>query len=181
VWHHNAGRERVNEYTPTEEKQYKAGGKADVYGRMSGKNSSHSSIKIIERQRKLRKQVWVVRHWAGYSHYMGLKHPQTFGQLAVISPSVWWDDKQILTFVDRLTIRPKVRIWLDICTKEGRDLKDAAEAVANTKLLESALLKKGWHSPTELRYFEAEGAEHNERAWAARFPLILLFVFGRKT
>jgi predicted alpha/beta superfamily hydrolase len=101
------------------------------------------------------------------SLYLGLKYPLTFGRLAVISPSVWWADKQIVKFVERLERKPKVRIWLDIGTKEGRDTKDATETVANTKLLNETLIKKGWQSTKDLKYFEAEGAEHNERAWAS--------------
>jgi len=179
---YNTGRERANEYTPTEDKKYKAGGKADLYGRMLVEGLKPFIDKNYRTIKKAAHTGLGGSSLGGLlSLYLGLKYPQTFGQLAVISPSVWWDDKQIVMFVDELKRRPNVRIWLDIGTKEGRDSKDAAETVANAKLLENALLKKGWRLQTDLKYFEAEGAEHNERAWALRFPLILSFLFGRKT
>jgi len=31
-----------------------------------------------------------------------------------------------------------------------------------------------------MKYMEAEGAEHNERAWAARVAAILLFLYPKK-
>jgi len=178
---YNTGKERANEYTPAQDEKYKVGGKADLYGRM-----------LLEELKPFIDQNYRTRTDAAHtglggsslggllSLYLGLKYPQTFGRLAVISPSVWFADKHIIKFVETLERKPKVRIWLDIGTKEGRDAKDAAETVANTKLLNELLIKKGWQSNKDLNYFEAEGAEHNERAWAQRLPSILTFLFGRK-
>ena len=47
-------------------------------------------------------------------------------------------------------------------------------------LLEKTLIRKGWEEGKTFRYFEAEGAEHNERAWAARIDQILEFLFPKK-
>ena len=65
-------------------------------------------------------------------------------------------------------------------TKEGRNSEDAQQAVTDARLLQATLIKKGWKTGRDLNYFEAEGAEHNERAWAARVELILTFLFPRK-
>jgi len=179
---YNTGKERANEYTPAQDEKYKVGGKADLYGRM-----------LLEELKPFIDQNYRTRAGAAHtglggsslggllSLYLGLKYPEVFGRLAVISPSVWFADKHIIKFVETLERKPKVRIWLDIGTKEGRDAKDASETVANTKLLNELLIKKGWQSSKDLNYFEAEGAEHNERAWAQRFPAILSFLFGRKS
>jgi predicted alpha/beta superfamily hydrolase len=179
---YNNGKERVNEYTPAPDAKYKAGGQADLYGRM-----------LVEELKPFIDQTYRTKKSASdtglggsslgglVSLYLGLKYPRTFGRLAVISPSVWWADKQIMKFVESLQGKPKVRIWLDIGTKEGRDAKDATEAVAGTRLLNEVLIKKGWQPAEDLNYFEAEGAEHNERAWAERLPAILSFLFGRKS
>ncbi len=44
------------------------------------------------------------------------------------------------------------------------------------RLLEKALVTKGWKPGKDLKYFEAEGAEHMS-AWAARVESILTFLF----
>jgi hypothetical protein len=46
--------------------------------------------------------------------------------------------------------------------------------------LKSTLIKKGSEEGRDLKYFEAEGAEHNEKAWAARIDQILEFLFPKK-
>ena len=53
------------------------------------------------------------------SLYLALKYPSVFGKVAVVSPSVWWDKKEIVREVEILKRRPRLRIWLDTGTKEG--------------------------------------------------------------
>lgn len=103
------------------------------------------------------------------SMYMGLQHPEMFGQLLVVSPSVWWDDRVIISMVGDMksTLRP--RIWLDAGTAEGPNV------VQDTRDLQQALLDKGWKD-SELHVQFFEGAGHNERAWSERAGLLLRFV-----
>ena len=103
-----------------------------------------------------------------------------FSRAAVVSPSVWFANKQIVHYVEALPGKPKVRIWIDIGTKEGRTPEEARQTVNDTRLLRDTLIKKGWKLGKDLDYFEAEGAEHNEAAWAARVDSILTFLFPRK-
>jgi len=103
-----------------------------------------------------------------------------FGGLAVVSPSVWFADKHIVHYVEALPKKPKVRIWLDIGTKEGSNPEERQRTVEGARLLKETLLKKGWRLGKDLSYFEAEGAEHNEQAWAARTAQILEFLFPKK-
>jgi predicted alpha/beta superfamily hydrolase len=100
-----------------------------------------------------------------------------FSKLAVVSPSVWWDDDQIVHFVEQLPKKSATRIWLDIGTKEGRDPAEASKSVNDARLLNQTLVKKGWRPGKDLQYYEARDAEHNERAWAARIDQILEFLF----
>jgi predicted alpha/beta superfamily hydrolase len=112
---------------------------------------------------------------------LGLKYPSVFSRLAVVSPSVWWADKQIVQYTLALPRKPSLRIWLDTGTKEGRDAKEAQETVTGARLLRDALVKQGWKAEKDLKYLEAEGAEHNERAWAERVAPMLEFLFGKKS
>ena len=63
-------------------------------------------------------------------------------------------------------------------TKEGG--KEAEEHKLNARALRDALVRKGWKEGSDLNYFEAEGAEHTERAWAARVDPLLRFLFPKK-
>jgi predicted alpha/beta superfamily hydrolase len=175
---YNAGNDRIDEYTPTPDAQVKQGGKADLYGRM-----------LIEELKPFIDSQYRTQHGPEatglggsslgglVSLYLGLKYPQVFGRLAVVSPSVWWDNRVILRDVQAVKHRPQTRIWLDIGTKEGRDV---SEATMGARALRDALIAKGWKLDADLKYFEAEGAEHNERAWSERVAPMLKFLFGKK-
>src|SRR5438067_13848423 len=71
--------------------------------------------------------------------YLGLRYPGVFGKLAVVSPSVWWDDKRIVREVQSLGAKPRALIWLGMGTDEGEN------ATADARLLRDVLVGKGWH------------------------------------
>jgi len=163
---------RIDEYTPTHDAARKAGGKADDYARM-----------IIEELKPVID--------AGYrtftdapdtalggsslgglaTIYIGLTHPAVFGNLAVLSPSVWWDQRAIFSTLDHFASSRRPRIWLDFGGREG------VEGMTDARLLRDRLRMKGWRSDDELRYFEDRRADHSERAWAKRAPDVLEFLF----
>ena len=102
---------------------------------------------------------------------IGLHYPNIFGKLAILSPSIWWNNRSILHTVTKANPHPLPRIWLDMGTAEGlRHLRDA-------DLLERRLIQRGWTPGQNLRYLRVPGAQHNEDAWAARFSKILEFLF----
>jgi predicted alpha/beta superfamily hydrolase len=176
---YNTGRDRVDEYTPTVDARHKAGGKADLYGRMLVEELK-PFIDSEYRTRRDAKHTGLGGSSLGglVSLYLALKYPQTFGRVLVVSPSVWWDDRVIVREVEALKKRPRLRIWLDMGTKEGGN--EAEEQTRNARALRDALIRKGWKEGSDLKYFEAEGAEHNERAWAARVEPMLRFLFPKK-
>jgi predicted alpha/beta superfamily hydrolase len=174
-------KDRINEYTPAADAKHKMGGKADLYGRM-----------LVEELKPLIDARYRTKKEASHtglggsslgglvSLYVALKYSNVFGRVAVVSPSVWFANKQIMRYVDALPKKPKVRIWMDIGTKEGRSAEEAQQIVNDARLLKETLIKKGWKVGKDLSYFEAAGAEHNEGAWAARVESILTFLFPRK-
>lgn len=103
--------------------------------------------------------------------HIGLHHPDTFGPLLVASPSVWWDDRQILQTIKSLPKPTGQPIWLYIGTSEGE------QAVKDVALLKTILLDKGW-SKDELTEVIAPNAVHNEQAWAAQAENMLRFLFS---
>ncbi len=176
---YNAGKDRVEEYTPTVDARHKVGGKADQYGRMLVEELK-PFIDSEYRTRPDAKHTGLGGSSLGglVSLYLAFKYPQTFGRVIVASPSVWWDERMILREVEALKKRPHLRIWLDMGTKEGGN--EAEEHRQNARALRDALVRKGWKEGSDLKYFEAEGAEHNERSWAARVEPMLKFLFPKK-
>jgi predicted alpha/beta superfamily hydrolase len=166
---YNAGVKRVDEYTPVEDKRL-GGGQADAYGRM-----------LVEELRpfiEARYRTLPGAEYCGGSSlgglvtlYLGLRYPMIFSGLAVMSPSVWWRNRAILKTVAALQEKPNLRIWLDIGTKES------TRAVPDARALRDALISKGWQLGEDLAYFEAEGGEHTESAWAQRVDPMLRFLF----
>ena len=171
---YNAGAKRINEYTPLEDKRL-GGGHADAYGQM-----------VVEELRP-----FIAHHYrtlAGAENcgmggsslgglvtmYLGMRYPDVFGKLAVLSPSVWWRDRVILKFVEKLHGQTGQRIWLDIGTNEGR------RALPDARALKRLLIKKGWRQGKDLEYREIAGGQHSEYAWAERVGPLLKFLFPRR-
>jgi len=177
---YNTGKDRINEYTPTEDQKFKMGGKADVYGRMLVEELK-PFIDTNYQTRKDARHTGLGGSSLGglVSLYLGLKYSDVFGRLAVMSPSVWFANKQILREIEAVRKKPPLRIWVDTGTKEGTTAEEAQQTVVNARLLKETLVRKGWRLGKDLSYFEAEGAEHNERAWATRMEPVLKFLFPR--
>lgn len=171
----NAGRERIDEYTPTRDAAHDAGGLADQYG-----NMLVQEIKPLIDQ-DFRTLTDAANTAVGGSSlggllslHLGLTHPSVFGKLALLSPSVWWDDRWI---VRQLSISPAqhetLKVWLDVGSAETRMLKGA-------RLLYRTLIRRGWRPGVDLEYLEAPGALHDERSWGERAGLFLQFLFPSK-
>lgn len=99
----------------------------------------------------------------------GLQYPRIFRKLAVMSPSVWWDERSIVRMVKDYRSTLRAKIWLDAGTDEG------PETIPDARLLRDALLEKGWGD--RLAYREVAGGDHSERAWRARFGEVLRWLF----
>jgi predicted alpha/beta superfamily hydrolase len=106
--------------------------------------------------------------------YLGLHHPDTFGKLIVMSPSIWWANRAILREVRKLRGHLPQKIWLDIGTCEGQDPQ---VCVKNAKDLAQALVSKGWRPEYDFKFVEDQGAGHNEKAWGFRMRDALKFLF----
>jgi predicted alpha/beta superfamily hydrolase len=105
------------------------------------------------------------------SLYLGLEHAETFGKLAVMSPSIWWNHKSILGYVNDYEGPPWPRIWLDVGDGEGKRVK------ADVDLLDARLQSNGWKPEVNLHYQMVPGGTHDEAAWAARVGDMLKFLF----
>jgi predicted alpha/beta superfamily hydrolase len=178
----NNGHRRMAEYTPTRSPQL-GGGDGPLYARL-----------LIQELKPLIDATYrtlpnAAKTGLGGSSLgglislaIGLQHPAVFGKLAVMSPSLWWNNRDIFSIVAHARADPRPRIWLDMGTSEGlRHLRD-------TDLLDSRLIHRGWrgqappsqNAPPDLGYLRVTRAAHNEDAWAARFGAVLAFLFPSK-
>jgi predicted alpha/beta superfamily hydrolase len=106
--------------------------------------------------------------------YLGLKYPTVFRRLGVVSPSVFWGDRDIVTRVKALKRKQPLKIWVDIGTEES---KGSQETVDDARLLRDALVADGWVAGKDLQYTEVPGAIHTETAWADRFGDVLKYLY----
>ena len=175
---YHTGVRRVSEYTPTRDRRLGKGGKADRYAEMLVREIKP----FIDHEYRTLKGAL---HTAVGGSSLGalasliaaLQFPRVFGQVAVLSPSVWWDGRSILAAVRSYRSRFRPRIWLDVGTNEGATSRLFVEQAQE---LRDALVEKGWRIGQDLAYCEIEGAGHNEAAWAARFGQVLGYLFERK-
>ncbi len=174
---YNAGVRRMSEYTPTRDKRLRKGGKADRYAEMLARELK-PFIDHEYRTRKAARYAAVGGSSLGglVSLVAGLQYPRVFGALAVISPSVWWDQRAILSLVREYRELVRPRIWLDIGTNEGSMPQAIVE---DARLLRDALIENGWQPGEGLSYREYHGADHSERAWGSRFGELLAFLFPK--
>jgi predicted alpha/beta superfamily hydrolase len=168
---HNTGEARLDEYTPTGDRKL-GGGQADDYGRM-----------IIEELKPLIDSTYRTLPDAAntglggsalgglVSLHLGFTHPRVFTKIAALSPSVWWGRKAILKTIRESRSKPKLRLWVDMGTAEGRRGLDDA------RLLKAALVGLGFAENVDLHYAEYEGATHSEQAWSERVGPMLEWLF----
>jgi predicted alpha/beta superfamily hydrolase len=168
---YNTGVRRISEYTPTRDPRLLKGGKAERYAQMLAREVK-PFIDQTYRTRRSAADTGVGGSSLGalVSLVAGLRYPRVFGNLALMSPSVWWDEHSILSLIEAWTPARRPRIWLDTGTAEG---SNPAKVVADARLMRDALLAKG----VELHYEESEGHQHNEAAWSARFGDVLEYLF----
>jgi predicted alpha/beta superfamily hydrolase len=171
----NTGPDRIHEYTPARDPKM-GGGLAHLYGRM-----------LVEELRPFLDREYRTLHGPEHTGlggsslgglvtlYLGLRYSHVFGRLAVLSPSVWWRQRWILNYVNRVRPEPRPRIWLDMGTAEGQ------KALHDADLLYEALRHRGWRDGVDLLYARVPGGTHDEAAWAQRVEPFLKFLFPAMT
>jgi len=168
---HNTG-ERLAEYSPFPDARH-GGGDGDRYARFLI-DTVKPRIDGEFRTRRDRDSTIVGGSSMGglISLYLFFRRPSPFGGAAVMSPSVWFAGREILSFVQRARTT-RGRIYLDVGTAEG------AGTLRNVRTLRRLLRKKGYQRDT-LGYLEAEGHQHREPDWAWRLPQALEFLLRER-
>jgi enterochelin esterase-like enzyme len=169
----NAGERRLAEYTPSRDMKL-GGGNAGQYALMV----TRELLPFLRANYRLRSgaaDTGIGGSSLGglVSLWIGLRHAEIFGKLAVLSPSVWWNHRYILAYLNdvapELARRP--RIWLDAGDQEGR------RTLADTRALDGRMLALGWREDVDLHFEEVAGGAHDEASWAERVRPMLRFLF----
>jgi enterochelin esterase-like enzyme len=107
------------------------------------------------------------------SLYLGLRYATWFGKLAILSPSVWWNHKSILGYLNERApeIWDRPRVWLDVGEKEGR------RAVHDAETLNRRLKANHWRPGETLHFERVHVGTHDEASWARRVRPMLKFLF----
>lgn len=109
--------------------------------------------------------------------------PQAFGFVGVMSPSLWFAQGRIFTYVEQASFVPG-KIYLDTGTQEQtrfytnrRKLRSKlSEYNSTVQGMYDLLYHKGFRPNQDLLYVEEENGIHNEAAWARRLPGALEFL-----
>lgn len=116
---------------------------------------------------------------AGIATYnIGLRNPDTFGMLGMLSPFFVQVDPRTLVETKQYRLYetlPSQKLWLDIGGMEGFFMPRHVKEVA------LALLQAGYPHGEKLLYLDAPLAAHTEPDWGKRAHMPLLHFFGRRS
>jgi len=170
---YNAGARRIAEYTHERDWQ-RGGGEAERYGQLL----TEDLMPWIARRycvRTERASTGLGGSSLGglVTLYLGLRYAHRFGKLAVMSPSVWWNHKSILGYLNESApqISERPRMWLDVGEKEGQ------RTVRDAEMLSRRLRANGWVQGQTLDFERASDGTHDEPSWARRVKPMLRFLF----
>jgi enterochelin esterase-like enzyme len=170
---YNTGDRRLAEYTHERDWQ-RGGGAAATYGLLL----TEELLPWIASRYRVRTD----RHSTGLGGsslgglatlYLGLRHARNFGKLAVMSPSVWWNHKSILGYLNEQApqVWERPRLWLDVGDHEGK------RTLHDTEHLARRLKANGWVEGETMHFERVHGGTHDEASWARRVRPVLKFLY----
>lgn len=176
----NGGADRLKEYTPVADPtpHKRGGGNAENYSRFLI-DELKPMIDARYRTTQDVKETGIIGSSLGglYSLYAGFKHPETFGLVGAMSPSIWWADRDILSEIKQTpTKQVPAHIWVSMGTAEDPEDLDGngvPDVLDDTRKLVKLLESRGYQPGVNLSYHEIDGAQHNEQSWSQQIPQVL--------
>ena len=105
------------------------------------------------------------------SFLIAWKHPEVFSMAGCMSSSFYYNDNKVFKMLDEYTGPKKhIKFYID----HGED------GLIRGQKMFCKLTQMGYVIGSDLDYFYARSAEHNETEWAKRLERPLIFFFGNK-
>jgi predicted alpha/beta superfamily hydrolase len=178
----NGGEQRIAEYTPWPADPY-GGGEADAHLQAF----TDALVPYIDQTYRTIAEPGS-RAISGsslgglMSLYAAYEHDDVFGQVAALSPSLWWDGEHMRMHAQAAG-KPGARIYMDMGTLEEDSTVDEDpqngidDNIDDLRAMRDTMTAQGFVLDTDLEVVEAEGHHHRENYWAMRFPAALAFLF----
>ena len=171
-------KQRFAEYTPTPDPRHKGGG-AQQYLKF-----------IIEELRPYIESTYNTSQASSdtcimgsslgglLALYAGWRHPDKFGLVGSLSPSLWWGGRDLITAIGGAPDKADspCKIYVDMGTRESNDDRNqngVADVLDELRTLRAVLVYHGYRLGETLWYQEIQGAAHSESDWAARVGKVL--------
>lgn len=167
----NIGPERTSEYSPFVDPKA-GGGKGDQYLAFI-RETLKPLVDVDFRTLPDRHNTGIAGSSMGglISLYGFVKHPETFGFVAAMSPSLWFANRAMLDYIEKTSVH-QGRIYLDVGMKEGQKTLD------DVLRLRDILISKGFRMRRDMLLVVDTAGEHNERAWGRRIRRVLEFLLA---
>lgn len=174
----DSGPGRMEEYTPWNEPEANVRGRGDAYSRF-----------LVETLKPYVDGTYRTRQgpeWTGVmgsslgglmSLYLGWKHPELFGRIGALSPSVMWHEYKLFQQWTAHS-RSWSRIYLDAGTDEWINPGGYPMPYGEATRDFHAHLKQLGYADHELVLVLEPGGQHHERDWQRRLPLAMRWLLG---
>lgn len=158
--------------TPDRSAEYAPGEKGTAYMQWVV-NELKPLIDSDFRTKKDRRHTWVGGSSAGglISFMLAWEYPDVFGGAICMSPAFKIASIDYVTPVLEKARPPHLRLYID---NGGVGLEERLQPGVDAML--EALQTKGYRSPKEYWYVKDSNAQHQEAAWAKRFPQALVWL-----
>ena len=104
------------------------------------------------------------------SFLIAWNHPEVFSMAGCLSSSFYYNDDKVFKMLDEYSgPKKQIKFYID----HGED------GLVRGQKMFCKLTQMGYVIGTDIDYFYARGAEHNESEWAKRLERPLIFFFGK--
>lgn len=188
----HGGEGRLHDYSPAADAQGRGGGADDFLDFLT--QEVGPMIRGQYRASEAKAAVAGSSMGGLVSLYAGFRHPDMFGAVGAMSPSLWWADGQLARAAVNHPGPMPEKVWLDIGKSEGgqdefgqarlvdgnflptpqgangvQDVRDRVREMGH------ALLHLGYDTES-LHYWEVAGGEHTEESWHNRLDQLFCYL-----
>jgi predicted alpha/beta superfamily hydrolase len=176
---------RTDQYTPSFDEEYQAGGQVEEYTRFLIEEIKPA---IDKKYRTLSdaEHTGVAGSSLGglASFYIGWNHPEVFSKIGALSPSLWWNNYEIKKDISSDQDAHKdIKIWMD--TGKTDDTLDSPISeqvlIKETEELKELLVSNGFVPEKNISLSIIERHEEIEQELDQRLEKMLLFLYSNKT